>query len=90
MFRQQLLDCQGVLDQLIEDVNKAKIDGVVILCMRGFSKKTYGRSNRSSHKITKNACFDDRCKEARENFKRARNIFSKNKNAIKRHDFINA
>ena len=96
-FRQQLLDCQGVLDQLISDVNVGQVDGIVQSftnfmydSTQAVFTKSYGKSYRPSHKFAKNRWFNDNCKEARENFKRARNIFTKNKNALNRINFIKA
>ena len=98
MFRQQLLNCQGVLNQLIDDVNIGQIDCIVqsftnVLyesTSEVFGHKKYGRSNRSPTKLAKSPWFDDKCTEARTNFKRARNIFSKHKNDMNRQHFITA
>ena len=85
------------MDQLINDVDTCQVD-VIVQSFSNFMydstqtifSKSYGKTQRPSHKFAKNRLFNDKCKEARENFKRARNIFSKNKNVTNRLNFKQA
>ena len=86
IFRNQLRTCECVLDQLTEKVNTDHIDSVVQSftnfmydsTANVFSKTVHGRSNKPyGRPKAKNAWFDEKCMEARNNFNRARNLFLK-------------
>ena len=97
IFRNQLRTCECVLDQLTEKVNTDHIDSVVQSftnfmydsTANVFSKTVHGRSNKpyGRPKAKKNAWFDEKCMEARNNFNRARNLFLKNKTPTNRQIF---
>lgn len=97
IFRNQLLTYDCVLDQLTQQVNTGQIDTVVQSftnylydsASSAFGKIWTGKGNRTHKRTTpKNPWFDEKCLNARNEFKRARNAFLKNKTDNNRHVFI--
>ena len=98
IFRNQLLTYRGVLDQLTENVNTGQIDTVVQSftnymydsAFSAFGKKWTSRSNAALpfKAKAKNPWFNDKCCNARNDFKRARNTFLKCKSDVNRQIFV--
>ena len=98
IFRNQLLTYSGVLDQLTENVNTGQIDTVVQSftnymydsAFSAFGKKWTSRSNAALpfKAKAKNPWFNDKCCNARNDFKRARNTFLKCKSDVNRQIFV--
>ena len=98
IFRNQLLTYSGVLGQLTENVNIGQIDTVVQSftnymydsAFSAFGKTWTSRSNATRHvkARAKNPWFDDKCRAARNDLKRARNTFLKCKNDVNRQNFV--
>ena len=94
IFRNQLTTCDCVLNQLIDNVNIGHVDSIV----QSFTNFVYncaacafGKTGKGKiDKVTKpkNLWFDDKCIQARNDFKWARNRFLKNKNDVNRQHFI--
>ena len=86
--------CDCVLSQLIDNVNIGHIDSIV----QSFTKFVYDcaacayckTGEGKINKVTKpkNLWFDDKCIQARNEFKNARNRFLKNKSEVNRQHFI--
>ena len=97
-FRNQLLTFSGVLDQLTENVNIGQIDTVVQSftnylydsAFSAFGKTWTRRFNATGHvkAKAKNPWFDGERRAARNDFKQARNTFSKCKNYVNRQYFV--
>ena len=98
IFRNQLLTYSGVLDQLTENVNTCQIDTVVQSftnymydsAFSAFGKKWTSKSNAALpfKAKAKNPWFNDKCSNARNDFKRARNTFLKCKSDVNRQIFV--
>ena len=86
--------CECVLNQLIENVNIGHVDAIVQsitnyvndCACSAFSKTT---KRKSSYTVKpKNPWFDNKCIQARNEFKRARNQFLKSKSDASRQHFV--
>ena len=92
IFRNQLNTCDCVLSQLIDNVNIGQVDSIVL----SFTNYVYdcaacafcktGRGKPSTK--PKKRWFDDKCIQAMNEFKRARNQFLKNKSDVNRQTFV--
>ena len=98
IFRNQLLTYGCVLDQLTENVNIGQIDTIVQSftnylydsAFSAFGKTWTSKSSgpKSARARAKNPWFDEKCRNARNDFKRARNLFLKCKNDVNRQSFV--
>ena len=90
LFHSQLLNNNETMQRLISDVNSESIDQVVQDFPRYF--KVFGQIIRSESqpapgKKVNNKRFDENCRNAKNEFKRARNIFNRTKSTETRVRF---
>ena len=92
IFRNQLLTCTAVLNELTENVNNNQIDSVVQSFTNVLFDCTSAAFSRSAHPTNKakakDAWFDNNCAEASNNFKQDRNQFLRNKSHTNRSSFV--
>ena len=96
LIRNELITCDCVLSQLIDNVNTGQVDCIVQsftnfvydCASSAFSKKRINGHFQQSK--PKTPWFDEKCNEARNQFKHARNQFLKNKSDINRQNFISS
>lgn len=97
LFRTKLLNINENVQQLIRDVTSEPVDHVVHTFSTLLSETAFevfgtnrGGSIRGKMSKLKNKWFDAQCFEARKEFKRARNLFNRNKTDDTRTSFVTA